>query len=258
MTTETKTELQKVTIPLGALDVPPIGSEHSRKQRWRSPVETTVSTHVRNINCGRYSSKCRYTKWDHQQHVESWGAVSADGEHLHYTIDTADGLKSGSRKAPRGWTWQRDKLGIKIVSLANAKLDYHPTALDILDPDVRALCRAARQMYKVRRANEREARRQAKQSARLAAREARLTKQAEKLGVWVCLRDSLAYGNCEAGTLAFAANYGLNPALHYTPQQLLTLVANGDRSRVAGAIACALRRAKQEIEQGYCLLSDHQ
>jgi len=257
MTTETITSLQKICIPLGALNGPPIGKEHSRKQRWRSPVETTKSTYVRDINCGRYSGRCRYTKWDHQQHVESWGAVSADGLHLHYQIDTAAGLQSGSRKAPRGWTWQCDANGIKIVSLANAKLDYHPTAHDILNPDVRALCRDARLLYKVRRANEREARRQAKQSARLAARDKRLTERAEKLGVWVCLRDSLKYGNCEAGTLAFAASHGLNPAQHYTPQQLLAL-ANGDRSRVAGAIACALRRAKQEIEQGYCLLSDHQ
>lgn len=231
------------------------------------------------ITAMRHAERREWTEW------EKYGKRSYPRDRNGVTVHSCASVQSAGQVcvaelgtetrqfiAPRGYQWASDANGVKLVRQRD-NADYHPTAAELFDGPakahlvVRQLADSLRANAKIRRANDRAAKRQARESARLskmsarraarlAKRDARLTALAERLGVFVCLRDSLTHGNCQAGSLAFAARHGLDAAAHYTPQQLLTL-ADGDRSRIAGAIAAALRRSKREVEAGYCLLSDH-
>ena len=63
------------------------------------------------------------------------------------------------------------------------------------------------------------------------------------------LADSLAAGNCQAGSEQFARRHGLNPTRWYKPNELLA-VANGDAQRVRLAVLAAVRRHDRLAEAG--------
>ena len=188
--------------------------------------------------------------------VHSAARIESAGCVLVYEL----GATSRQIVAPRGYTWSTDNNGIRLVRRKTGA-DYHPTAYDLIDvgtPGQAARHCAAeiRRLVKVRRENERQARRDARMAKRQARRDALLTRQAQQFGVYICFADSRRAGNCAAGTQAFSARHELDVTRHYSAEEL-SVAANRDMPRVKAAIAVALRRTKIELERGYSLLADH-
>jgi hypothetical protein len=144
-------------------------------------------------------------------------------------------------RAPAGYQWGADSNGIKLSARDDHDADYHPTADEI---------HAGRNgLAKIVTALEANQAKRAALKAQLAA------ERAEAQGIYVCVADSLAAGNCRAGTLAFAARHNLDPERHYSAPDILA-IANGDAARVRIAIRAATLRHKREMEAGVCLLDN--
>jgi hypothetical protein len=172
--------------------------------------------------------------------IESWAKVGSSRIEYHcdghvFTI-----------KAPRGYRWDSDENGLMLFGRDG---DYHPTADDLLAAPTDK-CRAMIAKIKNNAAIRKQAMKKAKQQLAM-------VKRAEREGARICLADSLRAGNCRVGSTNWARNHNLDPAQHYKPSQVLAL-ANGDASRVAIVAAAAIRRHQQEMDRGYCMLSEHQ
>jgi len=164
--------------------------------------------------------------------------------------------KARKVKAPKGYYWDRDINGLKLVCKASPKDDYHPTAWDLLNLKPREIARVLQERATDRRAARAIQRQQEKEAREKQQKEMETIRRAEKEGATVCLADSLLAGNCLAGTLDWATRHGFDRANHYTPSEVLKH-ANGDASRVALVIAVALRRHRKEMDQGYAELAEH-
>lgn len=209
-------------------------------KHWREVAEVLPDGwDVTENNNGRYSSRCPYTHWTYTVRVTSYGLVLSP-QRLRVRL----GTDSRIIQAPRGYHWDTDGLGVKLVANANATADYHPSAEDLEGP-MRELTRTLRANHRTRQAN-----------AKAARRQANSIRQAEREGLAVCVADSCRAGNCATGTRQWATQRGLDPARHYTPKQLLAL-ANGDARQVSLVIFQAMRRHTTEQTQGFCCVADH-
>jgi hypothetical protein len=135
-------------------------------------------------------------------------------------------------QAPEGMRWDRDDNGVR---LAHGRDDYHPGCSELrrgTDFIVGMLTSNAARRAKM----------EAENSVMLAECE----------GVRVTLADSVASGNCEAGTLAFAARCGITDRNAAIPAaRLLDLAADkGDVVRVRLAVRAAIHRHRDDVEQG--------
>ena len=135
--------------------------------------------------------------------------------------------------APAGYRWSYDALGIRLQSITVPDDDLHINASILL--------RGAAEMVAelecsgvARRA----------ESARVVA-----TAEAERYA-YICRADSIAAGNCTAGTDAWVAQHGLDPQRYY-PVRAIRQVAAGN-GRVALAISAAVRRHEAEMAAGVC------
>lgn len=72
--------------------------------------------------------------------------------------------------------------------------------------------------------------------------------KAIKTGVKVCLEDSLAGGNCQAGTEEFCRRHKLDIKKYYSPLYLLRFNDNVQRVRLA--INAAIKRHMRFIDAG--------
>ena len=125
-----------VAIPLGTADSARINSlaraERPRVQRWIGarglrPRTSPTSWGITEINCGRYSSRCTFRVTDYEPWVASYGYTTAT--RLIATIwDTRYRYR-----APRGWVFGRDDLGIYVVRVRErgAVYPYHLTSDDV-------------------------------------------------------------------------------------------------------------------------------
>lgn len=215
-----------------------------RKKNWSSPLATFQKSYIKTEDCGRYSSRCTYTKYQYRRCIESWGAL-VNGK-LYFRVAVGrNQVKSGFLKAPRGWKFDIDKNGFRIVS-KDGKKDYHPTWSTVrADDPVGCMVMEAKRNYQLRKEEEKKLK-----------QEKKIIREADKLGVMVCLRDSITVGNCLAGSLNWARSHGFDPKTHVKPSKLLEK-ANGEYRRVALVIASAVRRHKKEVEQGFSNLADH-
>lgn len=229
-------------IPLGRHSMP-VPEVHRRKKNWESSEATVRKSFVAEIDNGKYSGRCTYTHWTYRHRVQSWGA--AVNGHLFAKIDSADGVRSIHLRPWRGWRWEVDQNGIRLVS-RDGKQDWHPTADQVLDGTTISIARLAREAAATRRAA-------AKEQANFRS----LLRRAEQEGCQVCMADSLAAGNCRAGTTNWAKRHGLEANKHYQPSEVLAL-ANGDMPRVRIVVAKALQRHLQEMRQGFADLAYHQ
>jgi hypothetical protein len=229
-------------IPLGIHRIPPTAYTHAKN--WNQARPTSRHSHAAQINEGRYSSRCTFTHYTYTQYIESWGLVV--GGTLRACIDLgAQGVKTFLLRPWRGWRWHIDDNGICLKD-GSGKRDYHPTASDlIMLPTTKQMAEAARLGYEQR-----------KEAAALEREMRNACKNSEREGLSVCLSDSLAAGNCRAGTLNWAQRHGFVAGHHYKPSQLLAM-SNGDTPRVRIVIAKALQRHRQEMRQGYADLAYH-
>lgn len=239
-------------LPLGDSSLTSEVAYDSRKKNYRDPQPTTLESNLRTTNEGRYSSRCTYTKYTYTRMVESWGCMISP-QHLYYRVHTNDGIRHGTIKAPRGWAFAIDDLGIKIVK---GKLDYHITANDVVGGNLREACHKAKDNYDRRRAAEKL---QAEQERKIREDEKayrQLIKVASADGVYVCMADATRAGNCQGGVESWAFRHGLETTKHYLPTTIAKFGTDEPR-RTKAVILAAIRRHGIEMDQGYCRLEYH-
>ena len=238
---------RKIPVPVEDRQIMPIVLGHPdyrHKKNWRNPLPMTLKIPVRGwqvdvINCGRYSSRCTYTKWEYQAEVTSYAWIKPNGTLLYSFLDNAPVTLT----PPRGYRWCRDKNGLRLAANRDDNVDYHPTSEDLLA--------GIKTIISKLRANE-ASRKEAKKLADTVKKD---LLEAEKKGVQVCLQDALRAGNCRAGTLSFARRHNLDTRKHYKPSKLLKINDNSGRVRLA--VALSIRRHRNEMQAGYCDLSYH-
>jgi hypothetical protein len=195
---------------------------------------------VHEDDAGRYSARCRYRKIDYGPWVSSYGYVTAT--HLVARI-----WDSRYRyRAPRGWVFGRDDLGIYIVRLREKRESYR---YHLSSDDVRgglSAIRAAGIRHEI--------------AQRAATKRARLLLRADKVGaaelarygVWISVADSRKAGNCASGTIAWALQNGLDPGRRYPSAVIARLAAT--HPSVSRVLAQARHRTREELAQGFCLI----
>jgi hypothetical protein len=191
-----------------------------------------------------------------------YSVVSGNWQTITLKID----LDSHTIHAPRGYRWDADEDGLCLRGVAG---DYHPTASELIEAAscrcknlIESLKRNAATRKRVKRelaaqakANKAAQKKKAVDEKRRARQEASLLKQAEREGCMVCLADSIRAGNCFVGSHSWATRFGLDPAQHYRPSEILAK-ADADR-RVMLVVAVAVKRHTEEMRRGYALLSEH-
>lgn len=138
------------------------------------------------------------------------------------------------REAPEGWEWRIDSNGLGLFGNRLGGPDIHVgvssrRTVDQLVEDAEA---ALAQRTLLAEASKREV--------------------ADAANIWVCFDDSIAAGNCRAGTEGFVARMGLSPGLHYRAADLLRLAPDEPRLKIA--IRQAARREAEDMRRGYSIL----
>jgi len=236
----------RILVPLGTASREELGTwahaQYPRRQNWRrEQVTKSGGRGVENIGCGRYSSRCTYTRMEYAPYVASWAIIRRDSRFIEFGYDD----ESKILEAPYGYYWARDSHGLKLQARACKADDYHPDADDLRDYSKRAI-RA--KIIKNRDQRRELAREQKRKNQTIADLEAR--------GVWVCAADSVRAGNCREGTRSFARQHGLSVERHYRPSEILSH-ANGNTDRALLAVFSAAKRDAKERRRGYAVLQDH-
>ena len=216
-------ERERLIVPLSAEDrafaLDLAQDSYPRRRNWDSP-EPGDKTSVRDISHGRYSSRCKYTRWSYVPILKSLAIISRWGSTILYRHHSG----SSFVPAPRGWYWDADANGLRLVSRSSPKDDFHPDSGDLQKGTNHLLHRAV-----VLRA-------QRRVEAAKARREKQFLLRHSK-GVKVGLQDSVRAGNCQAGSLEFAKRHGLDANAYYAPAKLLQLEPTNERVKLAIAIA---------------------
>lgn len=232
-----------VEVPYSSPDVQRVYNTNKRIKNWGSiRISGKRESHstVRSEDCGRYSSRCTYTKYTH--HPVFYSYAKPFGQKLAYFF----GRKLYIIKAPRGWLWGKDENGIKIYKRSDPKCDYHPTQTDLIHEKAGAVCAAVARSNKIARIKV------DKERTAYKRENAALESALKKYGVYVCINDSLKSGNCLAGTKAFMIRNKISEDhVDIAPLSSFT------DSRLGRVIEYAKRRTLQELKSGVCLLSDH-
>ena len=240
-----------VSIPLGPIDSAELSqrarASRPRVQRWVSPYarnrEAGPTCGISEFDEGAYSSRCSYRMVDYAPWIQSYGYCT--GARLVATISD----ERYRYRAPRGWTFGRDDLGVYIVRAGEtrAKYRYHLSSDDVRGGLAAMRAAGIRHEVEQRAAQRRwcETRAEARRLAVVTrADDARLR---EAGGVWVILADSRAAGNCESGTRSWCARYELNPAKRY-PVRVIRRLAHTHYS-VERVIAAARQRTLAELAE---------
>lgn len=207
---------------------------HPSRRNWLSAIPAKVQPELEPFgvichNMGRYSSGCRYTKYEYTPTYQSSVRVWRSGQ----TAEVWQMNKMARRiLAPAGLRFAVDNLGAHVV--ASDGTDYHPTADEWQSPKFAAVVRAGLT-----------AKRKAVRQAAIAAREsARVAKVRDRqmASCRVTLADSRRAGNCVEGSLAFAERrLGMSRA---------EIMAGGHLVHVSGAklLATGDARARRAVE----------
>jgi hypothetical protein len=238
-----------VPIPLGAVDSAQVGSlaraKRPRVQRWtgararwsrRGRRKDAPDWGIEEIDCGRYSRGCTFRVIDYAPWVASYGYTT--GTRL---IATVWGTRYRYR-APRGWVFGRDDLGIYLVRVRETRVSYR---YHLTSDDVRGGVAAIRAAGIRHETGQRAAKRAAITARRLADADA-LTLQ--RVGVFVSIDDSRAAGNCVAGTIKWGTRHGLDHAKCYPVEVIERLAAT--HPSVSRVIDAAKRRTLDDVKRG--------
>ena len=202
-----------------------------RRRNWEEPEAGDI-TYVQKHNNGRYSCRCSYNRFTYTPFLKSFAILSRWGGgailYRHHSY-------SKFIRAPKGWRWDVDANGLRLVSRINQMDDFHPASGDLIRGSKHLLNRAV-----ILREKRRKEASLARKGKALLLRRAR--------GVRVCLQDSIDAGNCNAGSLTFAARHGLDPKGYYSAAMLFRLEPGNDRLELA--VAFAIRRHSALIAAG--------
>lgn len=238
-----------VVIPLGNegyAQAKKYGKErYPRRQNWDRP-EASASTYVYTRSHGRYSRRCTFTKLSYQVCYRSCGLASTR-RLLVFFGDTRRILL-----APRGWRFGRDEIGLYFVRRNETRINYryHFNSDDC--QTIAALRRAALDHEQ----RQRDWARQKRENQRRDKLRDKLRAQAQTLGVYVTIGDSIRAGNCAAGTRRWATDHGLDYRQHCRAE-VLRRAAEIDGSsefQVGRAIEVATERTIDDLIRGYCTL----
>lgn len=249
----TRKDLARTIIPLGEKSYEEVEYEircdNGRIKNWLSPeaVKAPFAVNYETINNGRYSSRCTYTHYTYRPHVGSYAILPKHGLWILYRY----AKKLTKLPAPFGYSWGKDQNGICLISKTNKNIDYHPTSDDLREYSKKGIREKTLALHEIRKGERKKIRAEKKTEKEALA----TLKHAEKLGLLLCVKDSIQAGNCFSGTINFARNHGLDPQKHHKPTVLLSL--HDMQERIKLVIAVAMRRHKREINQGFCNLSDH-
>lgn len=232
------------TIPLGAQDAAiatrAARAAHPRRSNWDSPrpyLNPCASGDTLDeafAYKGKYKGRTGYT---YHPTMQSAARISNDGAILTALIGYTGKVAVCTVQAGRGYQWGTDANGVRLVRLADGA-DYHPSSDEIRSGRT-AIIATLRERADTR-----------KKATAAAKRDAQIIARACKDGVWVCLADAIAAGNCRTGTESFARRHGLDISRHYRAEVLPR--EQGDTSRrVALAVLAAQRRQARDLERGY-------
>tara|TARA_A100001037_G_scaffold281475_1_gene285183 strand:+ start:8 stop:898 length:891 start_codon:yes stop_codon:yes gene_type:complete len=196
------------------------------------------------IDAGRYSRRCRYRKVDYHPFVRSYGYATET--RLVATIWD----KRYRYRAPRGWVYGMDTLGIYIrrKNETRATFRYHLTSDDVRG-GLAAMRAAGIQHERQRREATRSLR---AQKRAIKAREA-FRKMLPAVGVWVSFEDSQKVGNCASGTISWGRSHGLDHRKRY-PYKVIERLSKTHYS-IDKILAAAEDRTIDDLERGYCLIN---
>jgi len=143
---------------------------------------------------GSYSRRCKWHRISYTPAATSY--CHAFGTRLIARIFAT----SYKLRAPRGWRFGRDELGVYVVRNSERReaFRYH-----LLSDDVRGGVKVIRTAAIAHEVGQREV---AKDQRLVRAASRAEEKILNRAGVWISERDSRGVGNCRAGTAAFAAD----------------------------------------------------
>ena len=234
-----------------------------RAKNWVGAAADCVSKDVRviEVDCGKYSNASPYTRYEYRPQLRSCG-VCSPGQ-LHYWF----GSESRRLKAPRGWQFGRDGLGLYIARNREKRVNYryHFSASDLSSAGTLRAAAIAHEARQKRAANvARERAILARENSVAASKTAAERDQVLADGyVFVGLHDSSRAGNCAAGTQAWARQRGMDPAKRY-PARVILRAAGADSYDLEGrhgvawkvqrAVESAIDRTLVDLHRGYCTI----
>lgn len=210
---------------------------HPRKKNWEDACPSSMPHQhhtVSDVDNGRYSRGCRYTRWSYRPLYHSVLRVWRSGRTVHLSQSGGAPVRI---TAPSGLSFRPDGYGVAVVSRDGT--EYHPTAEEWRS---RAFARTVRQ----RLSEARTARRAAASLRAEQARHARI-KSLGLLSTRVTLDDSRRAGNCVAGTLQFAetrlrmSRADILAAPHLVSVSADRLIKTNDRRAIAAVDAAWAR-----------------
>ena len=239
-------------LPIGAQDAEIAESaaraDHPRRKNWLSPGPVPGTTKAGACRANEIAYKGRHKGRfgaNYAPLMRALARLSLDGAILTAMIGHSDGGRRPEAaytvQAGRGYQWQADANGVRLVRLADGA-DYHPTT-DEVRAGRAAIVAALRERAATRKA-----------AAKVARREAAILKHASRDGIWVCLGDSVAAGNCRAGTENFARRHNLDTRRHYRADALPAPATGDESRRLALAVLAAQRRQARELAAGFCAI----
>lgn len=210
-----------------------------RKKNLRDAIPTSGDTRLAEHDCGRYSSRCTYRKYEYTPVIRSYATLD-DGVATLYS-DVCDSV---SVKAPKGYRWEQDDT---LVLVRNSDgYEYHVTDSDLCSGA--AHCRSQLLENRAKRKAIDAAAKKRDRDARRAAGERRRMLAALP-SILVTYDDSRRAGNCQVGTTRFARMLGIDGDLNgkaVSADRIMALAARSGHSALAErAVLAAWQRATE-------------
>lgn len=199
-------------------------SIYGRARNREQILPSSKGTYRREIGHGRYSSRCKFTRFTYEAHVESWCYISPCRRFIAYRAKMTDGLHHGGMYVPKGYLWQEDDRGMLMLVQARSGIEYHPTIEDIEQGKAHLRRCVLESLHARRRAENQQ---QAMEST------------------MVTFADARRAGNCAAGIIAFCRRNGIefhrvNCAVPY--RKIMQFASGNESALVANAAKCAYER----------------
>tara|TARA_R110002110_G_C13326518_1_gene706445 strand:- start:127 stop:1005 length:879 start_codon:yes stop_codon:yes gene_type:complete len=241
----------------------------SRVQRWHSPGAETRRFMQDENGAGRLGDalgawrvveedagpyKGRYSQYrmnDYTPTIASYGRATAT--RLYASIWGVP----YKHRAPRGWRYGTDELGIYLVRTRELRerYRYHLTSDDVRG-GLASMRGAAIEHAERRRlsdqSNRNRKRMVASERRRIESERRRIESALRGVPIWVGMQDSRAAGNCRAGTVIWAGQNGLDHGRYY-PARVIERLQHYHPS-VASVIEAARARTLQDLERGFCVV----
>lgn len=198
---------------------------------------STCITHETGHTEWRNGRPTEYTRAENDHAIQSWAYIADDQR----TVDVAVGYSATySVTLPAPYHWEIDTHGaIRAIRDGSRGDDYHPDATD--------LRRGAEHIV------EKIERNAAKRRRTIAEFRA---DGVDLHSVYVCRQDSYRAGNCRTETETWIQRHGITNG-HIRADRALSFGATDQLDRVTAAVYAAAQRHKQEMAQGFALLSNH-